>query len=750
MTHRVPTVLLRDIVKNCNHCEDPDEYNKTNPAKVLLNGALIGVASSYEKLIEELRQYRTSGLLDGDTSFSYDQLDNEVKIFSDEGRFTRPVYVVDKETNTPRIKEADFIDVERTVAQLEKKNLKAKYTKPDGDIDWLEVCNHSLALYKGISFESLVERQLIQFVDNSEVDNAVLAMEESELTPMDAPETEYVPFRADYMELAPALMLGVVSSTTPFPDHTQCIKSTELVMVPNGPPVPLKDLKVGDEVFTFDPKTHQYSTTEVVFANTRTADKPVYKLTLVTGHSITATHDHRFATNRGWMRLDAIRNNQSDIKVALSTRQMLPTDPEYYKLRTAEWVLDPNETWPYSLTQSLSHLFPLKITSPKCPILVRLTSKVCWDNSFKRGEARPPGVPIPLSFVNRESLEEFMRDCKTVELGVTRTGPMSLLLSASAYQAVGHLFDNMTWITEAGSQYIRDTWFALYCVDLYDKIAQVEVATEFAKPVEVEIVGESMFASIAEVVEVQGEVEIADITVSGDTQSFVCAQFCVHNSSRNIFQASMGKQGIGMYALSHNRRYDTTAHVLTYPQRALVGTIPSTLMGFDEMPYGVNAIVAITSAKGWNQEDSCVVSQAAIDRGMFCATTYKSITIEEPKPASHSYECMGLPPVDKRVRTYNYAYLNERGIIQPRVGGKAVYLRKDDVIVGKILTRTCRGSEGGVVEEVEDVSYAIKAGEEGWVDRVLETVTPNGYKMVKVVVRNERIPERGDKFASRR
>ena len=48
-----------------------------------------------------------------------------------------------------------------------------------------------------------------------------------------------------------------------------------------------------------------------------------------------------------------------------------------------------------------------------------------------------------------------------------------------------------------------------------------------------------------------------------------------------------------------------------------------------------------------------------------------------------------------------------------------------------------------------DCSFVIKSGEEGYIDRVVETVTPNGYKMIKVTIRNQKIPEVGDKFASR-
>ena len=69
-------------------------------------------------------------------------------------------------------------------------------------------------------------------------------------------------------------------------------------------------------------------------------------------------------------------------------------------------------------------------------------------------------------------------------------------------------------------------------------------------------------------------------------------------SARNIFQSSMGKQSVGMFALSHQIRTDTITHVLTYPQKPLVNTLPAKFMGFDDMPFGINAIVAIACYTG--------------------------------------------------------------------------------------------------------------------------------------------------------
>ena len=79
-------------------------------------------------------------------------------------------------------------------------------------------------------------------------------------------------------------------------------------------------------------------------------------------------------------------------------------------------------------------------------------------------------------------------------------------------------------------------------------------------------------------------------------------------SPRNCYQAAMGKQAISMYALSHLVRTDTITHVLTYPQKPLVTTRAAEMMGFNAMPSGINAIVAVACYTGFNQEDSIILN----------------------------------------------------------------------------------------------------------------------------------------------
>ena len=244
-------------------------------------------------------------------------------------------------------------------------------------------------------------------------------------------------------------------------------------------------------------------------------------------------------------------------------------------------------------------------------------------------------------------------------------------------------------------------------------------------------------------INITGNVIISDITTKSENHSFIAGDnFCVHN-------CSMGKQAIGVHALSYKSRTDTITHVLDYPQKPLVSTKPSQFMGFNEMPSGINAIVAILSYTGYNQEDSVIMNKASIDKGMFTLTSYRTVTDIEKKSGMYTFETIGIPPPSSvgikinqpgyfKRKNANYSLLDERGVVK-----KGICVKKGDLIIGKILTKSTKTGE----EKLNDCSICIKQGEEGIVDSVHIFNTPNGYKMVKVVIRQQRLPEIGDKVA---
>lgn len=209
---------------------------------------------------------------------------------------------------------------------------------------------------------------------------------------------------------------------------------------------------------------------------------------------------------------------------------------------------------------------------------------------------------------------------------------------------------------------------------------------------------------------------------------------------RVTYHASMGKQAIGIYATTNNIRTDTISHVLTYPERPLVRTHISEATGCDELASGNNLIVAIAMYTGFNQEDSVILNQSSIMRGMFRSMSFRTIVVEERKKSTMMSESIEMPSTESRIKSFNFSKLDEQGIV--RVGS---FVGSGDVIVARVQIKTSKQG----LEEKTDASVIIKSGEEGYVDRVFVSTSPDGYKIVKIKMRSYKIPEIGDKVCSR-
>jgi len=93
----------------------------------------------------------------------------------------------------------------------------------------------------------------------------------------------------------------------------------------------------------------------------------------------------------------------------------------------------------------------------------------------------------------------------------------------------------------------------------------------------------------------------------------------------------MGKQAMGIYASNFNLRMDTLAYILYYPQKPLVTTRSMDYLHFKELPAGTNAIVAIACYTGYNQEDSVIMNQSSIERGLFRSAFFRTYNSQEKK-----------------------------------------------------------------------------------------------------------------------
>jgi DNA-directed RNA polymerase II subunit RPB2 len=221
-----------------------------------------------------------------------------------------------------------------------------------------------------------------------------------------------------------------------------------------------------------------------------------------------------------------------------------------------------------------------------------------------------------------------------------------------------------------------------------------------------------------------------------------CIPFSNHNQSpRNTYQSAMGKQAVGIHCCNYSHRFDTFSHVLHSPQKPLVNTKIMNLIEYDGLPSGINAIVAIATYTGYNQEDSVIVNKGALDRGLFASTFYRSYKDEVKKnQLSGDEDIFCQPQTDKLLypKPCDYSKIDKNGV--PPLNTK---VDSNTIIIGKVTP--VKGGE----YKYTDKSTSVKTNESGYVDKTHFSMNSDGHLSAKVRIRSSKKPEIGDKFSSR-
>eukprot|EP00440_Ansanella_granifera_P056080 gb/GFBE01060784.1/.p1 GENE.gb/GFBE01060784.1/~~gb/GFBE01060784.1/.p1 ORF type:complete len:1181 (+),score=300.96 gb/GFBE01060784.1/:1-3543(+) len=233
----------------------------------------------------------------------------------------------------------------------------------------------------------------------------------------------------------------------------------------------------------------------------------------------------------------------------------------------------------------------------------------------------------------------------------------------------------------------------------------------------------------------------------------ICASiipFPDHNMSpRNVFQSAMGKQAVGVFGTNFYARMDTYACVMCYPMKPFVGTRSMNYLRFREMPAGVNTMVFIMCYTGYNQEDSLMLGQSSVDRGFMRAVAYRCYASEEKYVGGKPGDIFCRPQEHRTVGMKNgdYSKLDPDGLAVP-----ATRVLGDDVLIGRTSTLPpdMVDADMGVAKyDRKDSSVPVRTAESGVVDQVMLSLNKDGFRFTKVRLRTLKIPEVGDKFASR-
>ncbi|CAH2353827.1 DNA-directed RNA polymerase III subunit RPC2 [[Candida] railenensis] len=247
--------------------------------------------------------------------------------------------------------------------------------------------------------------------------------------------------------------------------------------------------------------------------------------------------------------------------------------------------------------------------------------------------------------------------------------------------------------------------------------------------------------------------EVEPFTVLGAVAGLI--PYPHHNQSpRNTYQCAMGKQAIGAIAYNQFRRIDTLLYFMVYPQQPMVKTKTIELIDYDKLPAGQNATVAVMSYSGYDIEDALVLNKSSIDRGFGRCQVVRKNTITLKRYQNHTKDIVSGMRVDENGEPiFPHASLGPDGLgeVGMRVESGQVFVNKSvpNNTLDNVLGGPGDRSSPTPAESHREAPSYYKGPEPSYIDQVMMSVSDNDQALIKVLLRQTRRPELGDKFSSR-
>jgi len=199
-------------------------------SKVFVNGNWIGAIdkpiSTNENelgLVEVLKLYRRNGIVPTYTSISFDYEHNEVHIYTDSGRLTRPIYYIDK--GKVSFERQDVIDSlnngtihwEQIISGVKEKKDTSFLTKNNRLYNLTDLYP-DIGVDQDTLFKNLNKyKSLVDYVDTAEEESALIAPD------MDSMKKNK---RYTHLEIDPSLILGAMGNQIIYPENNPVTRNS--------------------------------------------------------------------------------------------------------------------------------------------------------------------------------------------------------------------------------------------------------------------------------------------------------------------------------------------------------------------------------------------------------------------------------------------------------------------------------------------------------------------------------------------
>ena len=288
--HSSSLPIYEYVMPNIIDIETIQSKDMFDKVKVFINGAWVGITDKPQELYTMLKDKKQQGIMNIYTAVFFDCKKAEIRICNDAGRLTRPLL---------RVKDNRLVLKKQTVKDLANNKLEWN--------DLLTTCR--------------LDDAVLEYIDAEEQSWSMIAMKPDELND---PQKAADFYRYTHCEIHPSTIFGVLASCIPFPEHNQsprntyqCLDANESVLMKNGERVRIADVKVGDEVVTFNPDDMTMNYTTVVNQYVRPTEKKIYEITTKSARKIVATEDHKFMTNNGWKEVGELLHNKNTNNIGI-------------------------------------------------------------------------------------------------------------------------------------------------------------------------------------------------------------------------------------------------------------------------------------------------------------------------------------------------------------------------------------------------------------------------------------------------
>ena len=378
-------ILLNDI--------EPSEIGDTT--KIFVNGDWIACTTKAVQVTNNLKEKRRMGFINPEISIVKDTESNEIRIYTDAGRAIRPLLIV----------EDNKLNITKKHIELLKNN----------DIEWSNLIKSS----------ELGGKSIIEYIDVQESQaNSLIAMRPSIIYENFDNKSKDMEYRYSHCEINPAVILGVCTSAIPFSNHNQAPRNTYQCLDINTPVLMkdqsfklIKDIKVGEEVQTFDPISMKTSYTKIINQYVKETEKQMFNVKTYSGKSFNATFDHKFMTFKGWREvLDLDLNNDligikpSQIQMSTSCDNKLIISEESFSGILSKLNIENTLVKKYINNLKSKNLLPLYSNNSKINIISRMLGYIYSKGNFSHSNDSDKILTLQVTFNDKISAELFEND----------------------------------------------------------------------------------------------------------------------------------------------------------------------------------------------------------------------------------------------------------------------------------------------------------------------------------------------------